>query len=150
MASKDDLPETSVFSRVEPFHFTLQELKRLHHRISLTLQQVQQRQFREGKKVFLSLPSVRKWPIELEDGQFLNTGMSRGMWDMLKAVERGRVNDSLPLRILEEVYQTAWVAYYNAKPLGRTDKEAKASAVIWAQLPLEKYVIDEVWVSDDE
>jgi hypothetical protein len=56
----------------------------------------------------------------------------------------------MPLPVMDATYKAAWAAYYNALHFGRTEQEARASAVTWAQLPIERYMHDEVWPEEDD
>jgi hypothetical protein len=147
MSRPEDVPTKTILANVEPFAFTLKELKLLHHRITAAM--LAAKRAAKDSQVDVILPYVKKWPIErLADGRARGTGMNRGVWDILKGIQRGRPNCSIPLDVVNEVYSSAWAAYGNALHMKHSEQEARASTLLVAQLPIERYVFKKIWLTE--
>ncbi len=123
------VPE-KFLSAVEPFGFTPQELKTIHRRIHQSMKASFSRSYQEDDD---SLRNNIRW-----------------LWRLLHFVSNGRRNDEIELEVVEAVHLAAWTAHDNAIKLGLSEAEARRSATVFAQLPLEKFVFKEIMGADDE
>jgi hypothetical protein len=83
--------------------------------------------------------TARLSPIELEDGELRRHNHRAIRWTLI-ALKHGRTNAIVGGAIMHEAYRAAWSAYHTTRSLGRSEEEARYSARVHAEIPLEKHM----------
>ena len=89
------------------------------------------------------------FPYDYRNDKALQKKNERTLQRMMRAIMLGSADENMPQELLEHIFQAAWAAYHNAIILERTDGEARRSAVMYAQLPLEQHVFGSLGETGD-
>lgn len=119
---------------VELFDFTPHEISLLYHRLKTAVKQAME----GGRLVLVSVS--RKAPLYLarsREKEF-NLHVTR----VIGAIVGGNEKSHLPQKVYEEIHSFALTAYVNSRRMGHSKNEARRAAVLFAQLPMERYLFN--------